>query len=446
MRSLQARLGVGLVAALFLLLGVQWLAVNAVIRDVTEEFVASRLEHDAETILASLNVQAGKEISLKADGVGVYERPFSGHYFRVTAEGQVFHSRSLWDQDLIVPSQLPGESIVLRRNGPLDQPLLVYVSGYRKRGVDVTVAVAEDLSHLEREISEFRWLYGIVSLLALLALIVAQVYTVRRGLQPLERARRQLRELETGVVARLEEDAPAEVRPLVQEINRLVAMLGQRLERSRNALGNLAHALKAPLTLLTQATNSPELHDHPELGERLRAHTATIRELMERELKRARLAGGAAPGRHFEVKREIPPLVEMLKNIHREKHLAFDVRFPDSGGTYAVDREDMLELFGNLLDNACKWARSRVVLSVQPGPDLHFSVEDDGPGVVPDKMEQLATRGVRIDESTAGHGLGLAIVRDTVDDYDGDMRIGTSTGLGGFRVEIVIPLPVRTEV
>lgn len=439
MRSMQARLAASLIAAVFALLGLQWLVVNTVIRHVIEDFVVSRLEHDAETLVSALDFDADG-LPVLAGGLanGVYERPFSGHYYRIVVGATTVRSRSLWDEDLNLPPQTPGASITTHAEGPLRQPLLVYVSGYNKQGRDLSIAVAEDLTHLEHEIGAFRWLYAAVSMLALIALIVVQVLLVRRSLRPLERARRQLPQLERGTIARLDEDAPSEVRPLVQEVNSLVQMQAQRLQRSRNALGNLAHAVKAPLTLLTQLAESDELADRPELRRRIATHAATIRTLTERELKSARLAGGPVPGRQFEFDKEIPPLIDMLKSIYRDRGLDFRLDYP-AGGTYAIDREDLLELLGNLLDNACKWARSKVALSLRPGRHLALVIEDDGPGVPPERLDELTRRGVRIDESIAGHGLGLAIVSDTVHHYGGQLHLGRSESLGGFKVEIVLP-------
>ena len=179
---------------------------------------------------------------------------------------------------------------------------------------------------------------------------------------------------------------------------------------------------------------------HPSVKERLVRQVDTIRVLMERELKRARLAGGGVWGRSFDPATEIPPLLDALKSIYRDKRLEIDSRIP-AGMLFPVDRQDMLELLGNLLDNACKWAHRCVLLTVEQASGLSMVVEDDGPGCPAEELEQLAQRGVRIDESASGHGLGLAIVRDVVENYGGSLRFGRSAELGGFMVRVWLPEP-----
>jgi signal transduction histidine kinase len=211
-----------------------------------------------------------------------------------------------------------------------------------------------------------------------------------------------------------------------------------RLERSRSALGNLAHALKTPLTVLVQLEDSETVRQQPQLRQQLTEQTGTIRQIIDRQLKRARLAGVSTPGLMFEPGREFEGLVTILKQIYGERGLEIELDIPPDK-SFAGDREDMLELFGNLLDNACKWASSRVLVTVSDAPGLEVSVEDDGPGCPPELREQLSQRGRRLDESTAGHGLGLAIVRDIVEYYQGTMEFGQSDKLGGFRVDVALP-------
>lgn len=444
MRSLQARLGTGLVASLIVLFGLQWAVVNLSLRPIAEDYVAAHLDHEIESLLSGLAFDEAGDPRLDPSRVNpVYERPFSGHYYRVAAGDRVLRSRSLWDQDLEVPALQTGETRRLRLSGPEGKPLLVLAGGYTKRGRSATIAVAEDLSLIEGGVRRFQAAYALASIAALAALIAVQYLIVRGGLKPMERIRRDVLRLARGEIGRLSDDVPAEARPLVQEINRLVEIMDQRLQRSRNALGNLAHALKTPLSLLTQLSDEGALRADPALHGRLVQSVSAMRSLMDRELKRARLAGGA-PGRRFAPATELPALVEALKAIYRDKSLAFEVRIaPDA--SFPGDREDLLELSGNLLDNACKWAKSRIRITVEGGPGLALTVEDDGPGCEPDKLALLAERGARIDEATGGHGLGLAIARDIVAGYGGEIRFGRSRDLGGFMAEVRLPPAAREE-
>ena len=242
-----------------------------------------------------------------------------------------------------------------------------------------------------------------------------------------------------GETRKLDENAPTEVQPLVLEINRLVELLSQRIERSRNALGNLAHALKAPLTVMTNAANSQEFKDQPDQRSLLLEQTDYMRQLVDRELKRARLAGVSEPGKLFNISKDLAPMISMLESIYREKDLALDINMPENA-VCNLDREDMMELFGNLLDNACKFANNMVRFTAINSHSLIVTVEDDGVGVEEDKIDELLKRGVRIDESTLGHGLGLSIVKDTVTHYKGKLEMGRSEDLKGFKITITLPL------
>jgi signal transduction histidine kinase len=319
------------------------------------------------------------------------------------------------------------------------------VAGYEKRGHALTIAVAEDYSPIERGFAVFQRRYVLITAAILLGLIALQIGVVRRSLRPLQQMRADVGRLEQGEIQRLHREVPAEVVPLVEEINHLVTILGERLERSRNALGNLAHALKTPLTALDQLLSSEELKAHPQLHAQLRGQSEIIGNFIRRELKRARLAGVVTPGRRFDLHRELKPLLGTLEQIYRDKNLSIEWRIAP-GLTYPAEREDMLELFGNLLDNACKWAVRKVMLDVTEDGGLAFSIEDDGPGAPQEKLAQLSERGMRLDESVGGYGLGLAIAQEIVGFYRGEMGFGQSPRLGGFRVWVRLPAQTAARI
>jgi signal transduction histidine kinase len=258
----------------------------------------------------------------------------------------------------------------------------------------------------------------------------------------LEQVRRELPRLARGEIPQLSVDAPAEVRPLVAELNRLLDLMNQRQRRARHALGNLAHALKTPLTALTQLTDQPPpAGDVRGWWQEILQQLQYIRNLTERELKRARIAGSATPGQRVLLAGEVADLVETLRRIHRDRALRFELRIPPNS-VFPGDRDDLLELLGNLLDNACQWAKLVVRLSAGTNAEgLWLRVEDDGPGCPPEQLELLRQRGTRIDESRAGHGLGLGIVGDIVAQYGGTLRLARSDTLGGFLAEVALPHP-----
>ncbi|HEX5635472.1 MAG TPA: sensor histidine kinase, partial [Gammaproteobacteria bacterium] len=320
-------------------------------------------------------------------------------------------------------------------DGPANQALLVWSGGYIKQDRHITIAVAEDLSPLQRQLRYYSALFAGITLLFLGVLLIVQRYIVRRSFQSLNAIKNELRQLEQGTVRQLISQAPIEVQPLVTEVNRLITLMDQRLQRSRNALGNLAHALKGPLNLITQICDNETLKQYPDIRNELLQHTKVLQQLIDHELKRARLAGTGGSGQYFQPQDELPSLEKLLQRLYEHKSLQIHHEYPDHalGDT---DRNDMLELLGNLLDNACKWANTKVVYSIQQDQHITITVEDDGPGCSDEQLKILTQRGVKLDESVPGHGLGLAIVKDIVNLYNGEMQFDRSPELGGLRVII----------
>lgn len=443
MTSLQARLSTGLILVLTLLILLAVAIGGYSLRQMAENFVAARLEHDLEIVLAALSFDASGQPQLAADRIGAnFRQPYSGHYYQIETANSELCSRSLWDADLTLPPLAADRVTRAFVTGPQEQRLLLVGRAFRVQDQPVAIAVTEDFTPVNAGLRRLLLEFILIALALFGALLLLQRRIVRRGLAPLEQVRRELPRLARGEIPQLSLEAPDEVRPLVAELNRLLDLLNQRQRRARHALGNLAHALKTPLTALTQLTDQP-----PPTGDAgdwwwdLRQQLQHIRGLTERELKRARIAGGGNPGQRVLLAGEVADLVETLRRIHRDRALRFELRIP-SDSAFAGDRDDLLELLGNLLDNACQWAASVVWLSAGADAErLWLRVEDDGPGCPPEQLELLRQRGTRIDESRAGHGLGLAIVGDIVAQYGGTLRLDRSGSLGGLLAEATLPRP-----
>lgn len=442
MRSLGLQLRLGLAAGLVVLFGVMWWGGVQAIHSLTDHFVASRLEHDAEALLGAMRLDdSGRPLVRWRRVDPIYEQPLSGHYYQISfPNGKQVSSRSLWDQQLDVPQFAPGSQGQWRMAGPAGQELLVWAAGYNKQGQIFSVAVAEDMSPLNQRVTQFEWVFVALALGITLLLFFGQQMIVHSALGRLDRVREDMARLERGEVDTLTTDVPLEVKPLVEQFNHLLHLFQQRLEHSRKGVGNLSHALKGPINLLQQQIDSEELEPHAELKADMALQLTRVRQLMEREMKRARLAGSGISGGRFNAAQEMPSLVRVLRQIYHDKALQIDCPVPESG-VLSVDREDMLELLGNLLDNACKWASGKVRCAIrQQATAVVIEVEDDGPGVSPEALTRLAERGVRIDESVDGHGLGLAIAKDMVKLYGGDMDFMLSPDWGGLKVQVRLPL------
>jgi signal transduction histidine kinase len=438
-KSLSGRLSWGLALSLITLLIVQWVIASYAIRHLTENQVASRLIQDSETLLAGIRFDEAGNFSIDTKRINsIYQRPFSGHYYVIRVDGHQYVSRSLWDADLLVPEVNAGVDVRLTIDGPDNQSLLSVTHGYSKQDKIIGITVAEDLKLFNAGLRQFQWLYGGVSAMILIVLLLVQYLIVRHELKPLKTLRANMAKLERGETDRVEALGPAEIVPVITELNRLLATMGNKARRSREALGNLAHALKTRLAVLSQLVEQPEIKSLPEIKAALEDSTEAMRRIVERELKRARLIGDALPGQRVNLQEEINMLVQTLQLMHAEKSLEISWHV-DKDALFIGDQEDLLELLGNLLDNACKWARGIILLNVTRRDGVVFTIEDDGPGCEPSEMERLTVRGFRADESKPGSGLGLAIVRDIVESYSGRLIIERSNKLGGLSVEVWLP-------
>jgi len=436
LKSIQRSLSLGLIAGLLVvaLLLVQtslWLFEAGLKRSLEND-----LREETEGLLIAI-VKGPDGIKLDTQRLNPrYQRPFSGHYFRIELPDRTWRSRSLWDAVPAWPetSGLAAELL----EGPQRQRLLAFSAEYRRDGQPIVISVAQDYTPILDSFARVRLSgLGLVGV-ALLVFLLLQRYAMTLALRPLERARQQIAQLQQGQRQQLDSQAPVELQPLVAQINHLLTQTEETLQRSRHALGNLGHALKTPLAVLGSLIQREELAAHPQLHAALQEQLGQIQQRISRELTRARLAGDVLPGAHFDCAAELPALLDTLRMIHqRDIQLRWtapsDCRLP-------WDREDMLELLGNLLDNACKWANSEVVLRIErSAAGYRLRVDDDGPGIPAAERAPVLDRGTRLDERAEGHGLGLGIVRDILSAWGGTLSLQDSP-LGGLQVQIELPV------
>jgi signal transduction histidine kinase len=279
--------------------------------------------------------------------------------------------------------------------------------------------------------------------LALLGLVfvLTAAFQVRFGLMPLRRISNALHAIRSGRAERLEGEFPTEIEPLAREVNALIDTNRDIVARARTHVGNLAHALKTPISVLmneTAARGDP-------LTQKVHEQVGIMREQVQHHLERARIAARVAvPGTLIEVAPVIDAVVRTMQKIHRSRDL--DISARHAGGVkFHGEQQDLEEMIGNLVDNASKWAKSRVEIEASAAAEegdrklFWILIDDDGPGLTPDaQQEVLNQRGRRLDESKPGSGLGLSIVSDLADLYAGRLELAKSP-LGGLRVTLVLP-------
>lgn len=280
----------------------------------------------------------------------------------------------------------------------------------------------------------FTWLFPILAGVGIITILLLQGIIIRRSFRRLDLVRQAVKQLKDGDISRIpEDDAPLEIHPLIHEFNHVLALTQERMERSRHSLGNLAHALKGPINLLRQNLDQ-SVFDKQQAGQQLER----LLQLTERELKRARLAGLGNTTQRFNPHQDLADLISLLTRMHQRS--ADSILLSVTGHTgLTCDREDMLELLGNLLDNACKWAKDKVRCQVlSENQHLYITIEDDGPGLSDESLLLMTQRGTRLDESVEGYGLGLSICKDIINLYEGRITFSHSKSLGGLCVEIII--------
>jgi len=296
-----------------------------------------------------------------------------------------------------------------------------------------------DLPVLGRSGSIHTWVRHTAPLLAIaLACMIGGVFQVRRALAGLTHLRTRLAAVHDGRDTRVEGRYVPEVQPLVDDLNALIDHREQAVRRALAKAGDLAHGLKTPLAVLAREAERAEAAGTSELAAAIGLQVERMRRQIDYHLAHARAAAsGAAPGARTAIRESADGLARTMLRLHADRGLSIDVRVPPALGV-RVQREDLDEMLGNLLDNACKWARTRVVVdSLEDAHRAVVTVDDDGPGLAIAMREAVLQRGVRADEKVSGWGLGLAIVRDLAELYAGSLSLHDSP-LGGLRATLTL--------
>jgi signal transduction histidine kinase len=380
-------------------------------------------------------------------------RVYSGRYWEIAEfgpDGKILtignqKSHSLFDSELATPADLaarlkarPGGAVRYNTHGPLNEPLRAraqqnFLPG---RKAPVIFLAAEDRSSIDRDVRGFVAATAAAFLLLAAGLIGAIVLQVRLGLRPLFALEAEVAAVRRGKSLRLEGDYPSELKPLAQELNALVEHNQETVERQRTHVGNLAHALKTPISVMvTEAGQRPG-----PLADIVTRQAEAMRQQVDHHLRRARAAARAqGQGERTSVAEVLDELSRTLERIFRDKDVAIDWDAPDDLH-FLGERQDLMEIAGNAMENACKWGRGKVRVRAEAVSPERFTllVEDGGKGLPEGRREEVLRRGARLDESSPGSGLGLSIIDELSRAYGGALRLQNSS-LGGLRVEVDLP-------
>ncbi len=402
-----------------------------------------------EVVLASNATPAGVEVAEIKDAQTL--RPLSGKYWAVAeSDGRdglrvLARSPSLAGESLTVPEELPGrlpaafgEMITYNADDPIGRPLRIAATMKRMPGRDAPVVFMAGIDRSTfdadtRQFATFTW----TSLLILgLGLVVAVFLQVQIGLRPLFSLRNEIADVRKGRAARIARSYPTEIQPLAEQVNRLLDHNQETVERQRTHVGNLAHALKTPLSVILAEAGSQK----GALPDMVRKQTEVMKAQVDHHLRRARAAARAQMlGERTPIAEVLDEMAVMLERVFEEKGVEIDWRAPDELG-FRGERQDLQEILGNLMENACKWSRRRVRVSAGPTGlgQMVVVVEDDGPGLPEDQREAALERGARMDETTPGSGLGLSIVVELTRAYGGRITLADSD-MGGLKVLLELP-------
>lgn len=435
--SVRGTLLVLLLPAGILLMALAWLVHGLLLDRMAREFVETRLKDEVAFLEHQIRDSDGQLDTLQT---GDYFQEVFHHAFAIHSSERTLISPQSWEP-LLMPLIESGEDGTRRVNDAdfADAPsdVLAYRKSFSVGETPVVVLVSEDLGALKRSQSELHAWTAIVSLLLILLLVAVIWLGITLSMRPVVTLKAALKRLQDGEISRIDVKAPEEFHPLVLQLNQLLDSLDQRLERSRDALANLSHSVKTPIAAVRQILEDNERPMTGALRQQMAARLDDIDRQLEAEMRRSRFAGPQVGKSAYPLK-QARDLLWMLGRLYPSKSFEMSTVLTEER-RWPIEEHDLNEVLGNLLDNAGKWSARFVELNLkEDGQGFTITVEDDGPGTPPEALDTLGTRGLRLDEQTPGHGLGLAIVREITERYGGTLKF-SSGSIGGLKATVHFP-------
>jgi signal transduction histidine kinase len=452
LRSLRARLIIG--AAIWIAIGVSaaGIFIAALFRQFATDMVDGQLRKHLEELVALIDVDAeGFPHLYRSLSDPLFSQIGSGFSWQVSRSGKsLIKSLSASADELPVPTDALDTHEVrkLTLEGQ-HGPMIVFERMFLPEGGTPTplrIQLGAETAVVDRMLPTFKIPLTFSLALLAFALIMAAALQVSFGLQPMSRLRRALGAIGSGSAAKLPGDFPSEVQPLVDDLNNLIEINGQMVLRARTQAGNLAHALKTPLAILTDEAHRLESRSQEESAAVILQQSQRMQRQIDYQIARARAAASrSVPGVVAPVLPTVSNIITAMKRLYDTKKLRIDVDV-DARCAALCDPMDLSEMLANLIDNACKWAAETVAIrghTDESGNQVVIAVEDDGPGLPAEAMDVVFRIGERLDEQVPGSGLGLPIVRDLAQLYGGEIRLENSIK-GGLRALLKLPR-ARTE-
>lgn len=454
LRGRPSSLGVRLLALTLVWMLIALVATGLFLSKLFEQRIHQQFERQlqvyADYLVAAIELDAnGQPVLVQEPPDPRFGRPLSGLYWQLD-DGQgnaVLRSRSLWDTRLtaVIDPLMPGQPHFHVTTGPADTRVVIFEQSIRfdaSPGRSWRLLIAESASTMDESLNQWRQSLTVFLGILFVTLAFAAVLQVVLGLWPLRRLKSSVQDLRSGRSFRINGSYPSEIDPLVRDFNLVLDANDTAVEQARYQAEDLAHALKTPLSVLATAVDDLLKQDKvsPKVHETLAEQVSTMRAQLEWRLQSARL--GSAPSvfsKRVALQPVIEGLIRAMRKIYADRNLRIGCNQAPLALYFLGEEQDVQEALGNVLDNACKWARSEVVIDLVCADGwVRLTVSDDGPGIEVDRRAVVAQRGVRMDERVPGSGLGLAIVTGICAKYGGSMSLGQSE-LGGLGVQLLLP-------